>query len=95
MSSHSELSQAMATAQYHLPAGWKITDLRRGAQGFNASPMAPQARALQAEQPRADNAGDPWTAIAVGPKGERVEKSGRDGQDALRRLIYEVQRAAR
>lgn len=97
MADHSQhdISQAWANAQRHLPSGWTITDLRKHAQHFTRSALAPQATALQAEQPRADNAGDPWYATARGPAGQTVEKRGRDALDALERLIHEVRRAAR
>lgn len=92
---HGDISQAWANAQYHLPAGWKINDLRHYASRFYPTPVAPQALARQAEHPRADNAGDPWTATAIGPKGERVEARGRDAIDALDRLTWAVERAAK
>jgi hypothetical protein len=92
--SKGDLSHAWANAQHHMPKGWKITELRHHGQSFRPYPYAAQAQALRAEQPRADNAGDPWTATATGPAGKTVQKRGADGFDALERLIHEVRRAA-
>jgi hypothetical protein len=97
MSGHSdsEISQAWANAQYHLPNGWKIVDLRENAQPFNPSPVAPEARARMAEYARADNASDAWRATAVGPANKRIEARGHDAPDALDRLVSAVLRVSR
>ena len=91
----SEISQAWANAQYHLPNGWRIVDLRENAQPFNPSPVAPQARARMAEYSRADNASDAWRAAAVGSGNKRIEARGHDAPDALDRLVSAVLRAIR
>ena len=91
----SEISQAWANAHRHLPRGWKIDELREGARRFNPSSVDPQATARFVEHPREHSAGYPWTAKAVGPNGQRVEKRGADALDALQRLGWEVDRAER
>ena len=91
----SDISQAWANAQYHLPRGWKIDDLRHHTVRFMRTSVAPQALARRAEHPRADNAGDPWKATAVGPGGQRLTARGNDAFDALERLTWAVDRAAK
>lgn len=95
MSDQTDISQAWANAQRHLPRGWKIEELKEGARRFTPTSVVPQAIARHVEHPRVDNAGDPWTATAVGPGGQRVEKRGADALDALERLTWAVDRAAR
>ena len=95
MSDQSEISQAWANTQRHLPRGWKIEQLREGARRFNPTSVVPQAVGRHVEHPRVDNAGDRWTATAVGPEGQRVEKRGSNALDALERLMWEVERAAK
>jgi hypothetical protein len=95
MSNQSDISQSWANAQRHLPRGWKIDELREGGRRFTPTSVVPQALARHVERPRVDNAGDPCTAIAIGPDGQRVEKRGADAHDALERLTWTVERAAK
>jgi hypothetical protein len=91
----SDISQAWANAQYYLPRGWKVDDLRHHTVRFMPTSVAPQALARRAEHPRADNAGDPWKATAVGPGGQRLTVRGHDALDALERLTWAVDRVAK